>query len=245
MRSTLKWFKSLYTSTAISLFLLHLVRRIFKIRVAFSYSQFGEDISLKALLGGNTESRKGFYVDVGCNHPIRLSNTFNLYLEGWSGIVIDANKELIADFKKIRKNDIAICCPVSNEVREITFYKSKVDSVSTIDEKTYLEWKELWKFDEADFEKVNTRTLTSILDEAMPMGSKKIDLLCVDVEGHDYEVLLGLDFNKYKPEAIIVELFAKTIKEVFETDIYKYLNGFGYELIWYSIHNGYFRLRKE
>jgi len=242
MRSTLKWFKSLYLYSAISLFLLHLVRRIFKIRVNFSYSQFGEDINLKALLGGSTETRKGFYVDVGCNHPIRVSNTFNLYLDGWAGIAIDANKDLIAEFKKIRKNDIAICSPVSDNVREIVFYKSKVDSVSTIDEKTYLEWKELWKYDEADFEKVTTRTLTSILDEAMPAEVKKIDLLCVDVEGHDYEVLLGLDFNKYKPGVIIVEIFTKTLKDVFETDIYKYLNGFGYDLIWYSIHNAYFKI---
>jgi hypothetical protein len=113
--------------------------------------------------------------------------------------------------------------------------------VSTIDEKTYLEWKELWKFDEADFEKVNTRTLTSILDEVMPSGPKKIDLLSVDAEGHDYEVLLGLDLSKYKPEIIVVEVFTKTIKDVYETDVYKYLNSFGYELVWYSIHNGYFK----
>ena len=33
--------------------------------------------------------KNGFYVDVGCNHPIKFNNTYLLYKRGWSGINID------------------------------------------------------------------------------------------------------------------------------------------------------------
>ena len=37
----------------------------------------------------NLKKKKGVYIDVGCYHPIRLSNTKFLYEKGWKGINID------------------------------------------------------------------------------------------------------------------------------------------------------------
>ena len=52
------------------------------------------------------EKRNGFYIDVGCYHPIRLSNTKFLYDKGWWGINIDISKKSIDLFKIARKKDI-------------------------------------------------------------------------------------------------------------------------------------------
>ena len=52
------------------------------------------------------KKKNGFYVDLGANHPFLHSNTAWFWLNGWSGINVDANQKSIAIFNKIRKNDI-------------------------------------------------------------------------------------------------------------------------------------------
>ena len=50
----------------------------------------GEDIIGSQLL---REVKRGFYIDIGANHPVNYSNTFSLYKSGWRGIGIDGNKD--------------------------------------------------------------------------------------------------------------------------------------------------------
>ena len=50
--------------------------------------------------------------------------------------------------------------------------------------------------------KVPARTLTSILDEA---NVSKIDFFSLDVEGFELNALQGLDFEKYRPEFMLIE----------------------------------------
>ena len=51
----------------------------------------------------------GFYVDIGCHHPKRFSNTYLLYKKGWNGINIDANKLTISLFNIFRARDKNYC----------------------------------------------------------------------------------------------------------------------------------------
>ena len=46
-------------------------------------------------------------------------------------------------------------------------------------------------------------TLNTIIDE---MGIKSIENLIIDTEGHDYEILMDLNFDKIKPKRIIFEI---------------------------------------
>lgn len=240
MKSKLSWFKALPAGLAIRLLFLYLVRKFFKLPVGFSFAQSGEDILAPYFLPGS----QGVYVDVGCNEPVRISNTFNLYLQGWRGINIDANSELISKFKKIRKQDTCICAAVSDGEREVTFYKSKTSAVSTIDKKTLGEWKKNWTFDDKDEVKVTTQKLTTILDNNLKPGTT-IDLLSIDVEGHDYEVLLGLDLERYRPGVIIVEVHS--LKDIADSKIYNHLLANGYSMRAYAVMNAYFtdNRRKE
>lgn len=202
--------------------------------ITFSFSQGAEDIISPYLL---ENKQKGVFVDVGCNEPVRFSNTFSFYLQGWTGINIDANKELIRKCKRIRKKDISICAAVSDSEKEVTFHKSKESAVSTIDLERLKEWEKLWTFDQSDRETVKTQTLTSILDQHFKPGLK-IDLLSVDVEGHDFEVIKGLDFNKYRPKVIIIE--CHSIENISETRIYNHLRLMGYNLKGFAVLNAYY-----
>ena len=56
-----------------------------------SFSQAGQDLFVLALLNGK---RNGTYVELGCNHPFQINNTFLLEaLFGWNGISFDIGEE--------------------------------------------------------------------------------------------------------------------------------------------------------
>ena len=95
------------------------IRKITQFAGKIYYSQTGEDIILKVLF---ERQNHGIYVDVGCNHPIKDSNTFHLYMSGWSGICIDANPELCRLFGKIRKRDVILHRAISNSTENETLY---------------------------------------------------------------------------------------------------------------------------
>ena len=64
-----------------------------------SYSAYGEDLQIKKHF---KKGFRGFYVDVGCYHPVKANNTLLLYQKGWRGVNIDINKLSIDFFKHYR-----------------------------------------------------------------------------------------------------------------------------------------------
>jgi len=238
MKNKLALFKALPFWLATGLTLLSAIRKIFRVPVTFSYSQGCEDLIADHYLRYKFGvGMTGTYVDVGCNAPVRYSNTFELYTRGWRGINIDANADLVKECLNVRKQDVSLRAAVSDTEREVTFHKSKSDAVSTIDEERLVEWKKNWEFADEDRETLVTRNLTSILEENLANGSD-IDLLSIDVEGHDFPVLRGLDLEKYRPKVIIIEIHS--LETVHDNEIYKYLAGNGYSLKAYAILSAYF-----
>ena len=77
------------------------------------YSQFGEDAVLRALMG--KRHPKGSYLDIGCYHPKKHSNTYFLYKLGWSGMLVDVEKAKLIACKLIRPSDKTLLCAVSND----------------------------------------------------------------------------------------------------------------------------------
>ena len=73
------------------------MKRLNKIFSLFG-SVEGED---KMML--NILPEKGMYLDVGCSSPVKYSNTWRLYLNGWSGTCIDIRK--IRRFEWLRPRD--------------------------------------------------------------------------------------------------------------------------------------------
>ena len=70
-----------------------------------TYSMFGEDLIVKDFF---KKKKKGFYVDVGCYHPLEGSNTYLLYKRGWNGINLDINTLSIELFNVARKEDLNV-----------------------------------------------------------------------------------------------------------------------------------------
>jgi hypothetical protein len=231
---------TLFKRTSFRIFLKIMVKKlIFKvlnIPGSVTYSQFAEDIILLNLF---SHKNTGNFIDVGCNKPIDGNNTFNLYIKGWSGLNIDGNQSLINDFKISRPCDTSICALISNQEVEVPFYISKADKVSTISKDFLEKYKNTWEYLENDIVIKKTRTLTQILDENLFIN-KNIDLLSIDVEGHDFEALLGLDLTKYRPSIICIEIHDFDFSNIQENKIVKYLNNYNYSLINFSILSAFF-----
>ncbi|MDB5273724.1 MAG: hypothetical protein JWO58_2091 [Chitinophagaceae bacterium] len=166
-----------------------------------SYAHTGEDRIIDALLKPII-TQKGFYVEVGCNEPIFISNTFTLYKKGWTGLCIDANETLIKKYARLRPRDRAIAALVSDEktTRDYFVYTNNVLSST---EQMNIDVKKEPGFEWVETKQLQTETLTELLDRCKAPFS--FDLLSVDAEEHDLQVLKSLDFTKYSPKLIVVE----------------------------------------
>lgn len=202
---------------------LFLLRKIFLTKTRFShYSQFAEDVSIGRFF---PKGHKGFFVDVGCFHPKKYNNTWMLYKKGWRGINIDIDSIKVEGFDIIRPDDVNIHSAVSDKEGETTYWANGFYSLATSLDSSFTEGKKGY------IQKtVQSDTLTHIIDKTRYKG-KKIDFLSVDAEGHDFEVLQSLDFDRYDPSLIAVETHKALFPEVLETNLYKFLVGKKYCLV--------------
>lgn len=190
-----------------------------------SYSQEGEDMILRRIF---ENLKTGFYVDVGAHHPARFSNTNYFYKRGWRGLNIDAMPGSMAKFKKYRVRDISIEAAISANEKEMVYYIFNEPALNGFSEKMSLERDaNSSKFRIKRKVQIKTRRLESILDEVLPAG-QHIDFMSIDVEGLDFDVLKSNNWNKYKPDVILVEVLGQSIESLVDSNITRYLNNIGY-----------------
>ena len=169
----------------------------------FKSSQFGEEKKILKLFKDNF---KGNYVDLGCFHPTRSNNTFELYKRGWQGINIDLNPLTIELFDYARPRDINICAAISNKkTKKKLYFLGDFDSKNTLDlnHKNWLS--KHFKINKKDIKlkKVKTTLLGNILENNKFFN---IDFLNIDIEGHEFEVLESFNFERFKIKVICIEL---------------------------------------
>lgn len=197
-----------------------------------SYSMDKEDLVIQEYFKNRTY---GFYVDVGCYHPLQRNNTMLLYLKGWRGINIDISDFSIKLFKFLRPEDLNLNLAISNLEGEIDmFFQKKLSQLSTIKEKHA----KIAFQGTIHNKKILSRRLNSILEESKYRG-KRINFLNIDVEGSDFEVLQSLDFNKYSPELICIEVIEKELEK---SDVFNLLYNKKYKKTWSGVFSHIFQL---
>jgi hypothetical protein len=199
-----------------------------------SYSYGGVDSLVCNIFKNNG---KGFYVDIGCGHPIKSNNTYLLNKKGWHGINIDLDKENIDLFDIYRPSDLNISTAVSDKIGEedLFFYHSK-SALNTIDKKTA----DYQKAKVSNIKKIKTNTLNNILNNSK-YNNIEIDFLSIDIEGSEFLALKNFDFNKYNPKVIVVEhldlslptleIKNLNINSPINSDIYKLIISKNYTLV--------------
>ena len=199
-----------------------------------SYSISNVDLIIDHLL---INTKKGIYIDVGCNHPIKYNNTYLLYKKGWRGINIDADKTSIKLFNKFRKKDHNLNCIVSDkeEIKEFYYYhaRSAINTISKdlVDSRISKPKRII---------KEKSTTLNKIIENS-PFAESKINLLSIDIENHEYEALKNFNFLKYKVDVIVIEcidinqkkleMYNQSLDFIMNEKIYKLLINNNYKLI--------------
>jgi FkbM family methyltransferase len=166
-----------------------------------SFSQCGEDLIVQYIFNLRNVVKPS-YLDIGANHPFFLSNTALFYEKGSRGINIEANPELLDNFKNFRREDINLNIGVSNKEDELDFYIMSDNTLSTfsIDEcnAMVLNGKVL-----KEVKKIKLITISDILERYF-MG-RFPDFLSIDVEGMDLQILKSIDYEHETPKVICVE----------------------------------------
>ena len=199
-----------------------------------SFSQTGLDLLLANIFKG---LQKGFYVDIGCNHPVYNNNTFLFYKRGWRGLNIDLDKSSIDLFNIYRKGDLNIHAALSSSNNTQKVYEfHKKSPLNTLVKKVA----NYQKAEVKNIYEINTITLNEIINDK-GLQNNKINFLTIDVEGHEVEVLKGLNIDIYRPDVIVVEYLDLNldkleiknlnINNVLNSEIYQYMVSKNYSLI--------------
>jgi FkbM family methyltransferase len=166
------------------------------------YSQNREDLLLEAFF---PDTKDGFYIDVGAYDPDYDSVTKLFYKKGWSGINIEPQQSRYKKFVSVRKRDINLNSGVSDKKGKLTLRAYENGGLSTFSD----EIKDSYS-DETDpsvqaYEDVTVPVMTLKDVFAKHALNKIINFMKVDVEGLEYEVLAGNDWNSYRPQVLCIE----------------------------------------
>lgn len=131
---------------------------------------FSEDGCDKWLAESGLLPETGIYVDAGCAHPWRFSQTAFLRNRGWTGLAIDGDPAYAPEWDGIANTQFV--CAVLNDVRE-TFFLTEptnalVSRVHALGQK---------------------RMAFSLREIAEPRGFGRCDFLSLDIEGMEAPVL--------------------------------------------------------
>ena len=175
-----------------------LKKKLFSGKKSFSFG--GCDLLINYIF---KSKNNGFYLDVGCQHPVSNNNTYLLHKKGWSGVNIDINPTSIDLFNIIRPNDINICAAISEKKKDFKVYLDDPFSpVNTIDEKFYESLKKSF-FKNKKILTVKSKTIEEILDVGKIKGT--IDFINIDAEGLDFDILKQINLSKYRVKLLSIE----------------------------------------
>lgn len=192
--------------------------------MAIHPSQEEEEKLVRDFFGGDNS---GFFVEVGANHPTEASQTWHLEQMGWTGVLVEPQPDLAAFLVTMRKARVfaSACSSPDNAGQSMSLH---VDGA-----RSSLNMERMAPGARTDYViAVPVRTLDSILIEAE--APSPIDLLSVDVEGHEVEVLSGFDFERWRPLLILVEDHVGNLKT------HRHLSRNGYRLIRRIGNNGWY-----
>ena len=202
-------------------------------------AQSGED---KYIIKLFDEDFKGKFLDIGCYHPTRHNNTYELYKKGWSGINIDLNPLTIELFDFMRPKDVNINIGISDKDAEKELYFiDELDTQNTIDKNQleFLKKHHNINQDQIIVKKIQTKNLETILNEYQFYN---IDFMNLDIEGHELQVLKTLDFKKIKIKYLCIEMIehneesilnVKNMKDLLKENNFKLIKNFGFNHIYY------------
>lgn len=197
-----------------------LLRAILSGQGKLHFSQFGEEGTI------TRQFPRGFvgtYLDIGAFHPFKWSNTARLWLSGWNGVNIDANRQSIARFERVRSSDRnvwAAVVPASSwRDGQTVNFSGAADSIDPRGAVAA----------EADGPGVEVPAIT--LDIVAGYFSQPVDFMNIDIEGIDETVVTEAAFERLSPKVLAIEQYGADIAEIIQRPSSRILLGRGYKMV--------------
>jgi FkbM family methyltransferase len=161
---------------------------------------FGMDRRLAELMPW----RGGTFLEAGGHDGYTQSNTYFLERHrGWSGVLVEPMPELRAKCERRRPNARVFgCALVGPDQAESSVTMHFGDLMSTAGASDHANGGLAVTGRSAYSVSVPARTLSSILEEA---SIEQLDVMVLDIEGHELEALRGLDLDRLAPRYLLLE----------------------------------------
>jgi FkbM family methyltransferase len=167
-----------------------------------SYAQRFEDVYLSRCFSG---LREGFYIDIGAGHPVHDSASFAFYVKGWRGITVEPNPRLSRLARAVRPRDRHLEALVGANNGKATFYLvDELHGLSTMFE-AHAQAARLQFGKKSQPVCVPLLTLSELCQRHAPGA---FEFLKIDVEGAEKDVLLGGDWENFRPKILVIEALA-------------------------------------
>lgn len=184
------------------------------------FSQFGQDYYLF------TEhfrklTRTGAYLDVAANDAIGISNSyfFDRCL-GWRGVCIEGNPYYYERLFRLRTCTLVPTCVANHDGASVKFGLAGGAGGIMDDQNKHMK---VWAKQKMEVHTIKERCTT--LDKVMDREQMfEIDYMSLDVEGHELQVLQGIDWSRTKINVLTIEVSRHTA-----ADIEAYMLGLNYK----------------
>ncbi len=191
----------------------------------YYWSMGGEDAALRHIFKQKINRKElGTYVDIGCNVPAFISNSYMFYCMGWNGLCVDADENYRRDWAKVRPRDTFESVAISEAPGDAFFFLHTSNlGMSYVD--TVMEARGI------DYEAprpVRMRRLDDVF--AQHLKGQKIDFMSIDIEGGELSALKSNDWNQWRPHAILMECVTFSFDAPYDTPAMAYLHALGYRL---------------
>jgi FkbM family methyltransferase len=175
---------------------------------------------------------RGFFVEVGANDPKKDSQSWHLEQAGWTGILVEPLPDLAAELRRQRTAQVfEVACSSPDRAGQV-MRLHVAGPFSSFDPNLAVTGMRADRVID-----VKVRTLNDVLSEGN--AHVPIDLMSVDVEGHELEVLSGFDFARWKPRLVLLE------DHVSSLDKHHFMVRAGYALMRRTGLNGWYVPRED
>ncbi len=163
------------------------------------YSQDNQDFIIYEKFFKN--KKDGFFCDIGGNHPLKLNNTRYFEEQGWRGIAFEPLSHMTKLWEEHRRAKL-FPFALSDKEAEVIFTVVK-DSTGWEDMLSFVkETRDV----EYDYETEDIKVQTKVFKDTIEKENiTHIDFLSLDVEGHELNVLKGIDFSKVRINVLTIE----------------------------------------
>jgi len=195
-----------------------------------SFSQHGEDRYIAKYF----ESRaKGFYLDIGASHPFRISNTYSLYRAGWHGVTVEPIPRLAKLHRRWRRRDELLAVAVGATDGTVDFFEMTPSVLSTLDHAVASQYIAEGRAVLYRSYPIKVMAVNEVFEYASAIAP--VDFVSIDIEGLDVSVLAAVDFARFRPKLICIEVNDSAVRQaatqLFARAQYKVLDQLGCNLM--------------